>query len=204
MKNKLAEVFIFVAPTKNYINSSFYPDGIKDELSSITAKSLLEQKHAVWGLIYDVLHNDFGIDLSKVNVYKNQSGKPFLDNGICISYSHNIDLVAFAISKNNVGVDVEQIVPERLNDRLKTKILHQSEHDLSLGDDDIFNYWTKKEAIFKLQGNLLTFIPKNIKVDDYITSSYLLGFDNKRFSLSLATEQSITTNLVLNCDVKKF
>ena len=52
-----------------------------------------------------VLNNEYGI--SNYEIAKNKNGKPYLkDNKVYFNISHKKDMIAIAVSKNEIGFDI--------------------------------------------------------------------------------------------------
>lgn len=96
------------------------------------------------------------------------TGKPILaipqgDQTLCFNLSHSGQVVLYAVAWNReVGVDVEQIRPERDWQSIAARFfapqeqeaLNQLAPDLQL--QGFFNGWTRKEALLKAMGKGLT------------------------------------------------
>jgi phosphopantetheinyl transferase len=80
-------------------------------------------------------------------------GKPYLENSsefISISHSHN--LLALAISSNNVAIDIE-IISDKA-EKVKHKFLSEKELTETINCHSIVYtiYWSAKEVLYKLNG----------------------------------------------------
>ncbi len=90
---------------------------------------------------------------SSIIIY-NENGKPSLNTGENISISHSYGIVGILISKNNSGLDIEQIRSKI--DRIKHKFLNQNELAFienstnKITDTTIF--WSCKETLLKIYG----------------------------------------------------
>ena len=196
---------IYVAKTSDYLSSDFYPSAIKNELEKTSSKSVIVQKYSVWGLVRYAFKDFFNEELDGEKVYKNQFGKPmYSDKNINYSFTHKNDVLAVAVSVAKVGVDIEEIKTERVDLRLKNRVLTESEIKSCVDETSFYSYWTKKEAIFKLNGNSDCFSPKNIPVDLFTTESFFLKTDDKEFCLSVASDVVSGVEIVLLGDIKKF
>ena len=91
---------------------------------------------------------------------KNEHGKPFLkghpDSHFNISHCKNGIIVA--VSDNPIGVDIESY--RNVSDSLIRYTMNEEEQRLIHESDDpirtFTEYWTKKEAVFKLRGTGIT------------------------------------------------
>ena len=144
----------------------------KERNEEIELTSNLEvktQKYWAWKILELAIVRDLKIDPSTVNFIKDKNGKWSTDN-FKFSISHTKNVVAIAISNQEVGIDIEE--KNRLNnssDNLKAKILHKKESVKS--DLELLELWTKKEAIYKYIGKN-SFIPSKILTTDYPVSSF--------------------------------
>ena len=76
----------------------------------------------------------------------NEYGAPKLENGEHISISHSKNLVAIIISKQKVGMDIEQISEKSL--RLSSKFISEKTRT-TLNKEKATLIWCLKEAVFK-------------------------------------------------------
>lgn len=191
----LNEVKVYIAPTDSFISSEFYPSKIKNELNDISSTSLILQKHAVWGLVNRAFKDFYGFEINGLAIYKNAYGKPmYSDDKVHFSFSHTKELLSVVFGNCNVGVDIEKIDLKRVNEGLKSRVLTEKENVVS--KDDLFKFWTKKEAIFKLDGNNALFVPKNIESCNYSTKSFKINFANDAYYCSVAAEGDFVLDTV--------
>ena len=82
---------------------------------------------------------------------KDERGAPFPFAGIYWSLSHKPKYVAAVVSKNRVGIDIEEIKPRP--ESLFARVASDEEWELQERSwDTLFRYWTAKEAILKVIG----------------------------------------------------
>lgn len=138
-------------------------------------KKLDDRKRSVLAfvLLQHALREEYGIAEIPEFVY-NEFGKPSLpDQLIHFSLSHCNDAVACAVSDNNIGIDVESIVPynpdvaRRVCTAAEFKMLEQSDNK----DVDFIKLWTMKEAISKYEGMGLSLPFAEIDVMNYLLCS---------------------------------
>ncbi len=98
-----------------------------------------------------------------------EDGRPYIEtpntdkNEIYLSISHSKSHLAIAISKNEIGIDIENI-SERLL-RVKDKFLSEKEQDkISLTTENLCKCWCAKEAIYKIAGNRAGLMGENIEI----------------------------------------
>lgn len=89
--------------------------------------------------------------MQNVELHHNDSGAPYLDNGVNISISHTKGLIG--IAKNNskiIGIDMEHNSPRVM--RVRSKFLDNGEQQAIAPDEIMANLvaWTAKEAMYKV------------------------------------------------------
>lgn len=140
-----------------------------EEIQNVSNEEVKKQKYWVWKVLELAVLRDLKLNPNDVKFIVDKNGKWSCDN-FNFSLSHTSDIVAVAISNEEVGVDIENI--GRLNDadmKLKNKILHKKEN--AADNNELLNLWTRKEAIFKYIGKS-SFVPNKILVKDYPVSSF--------------------------------
>jgi 4'-phosphopantetheinyl transferase len=175
-------VYVYIAKIKDILLCS---ESLEDDSNKVS-----RQRHAGLNLLKYAVKDIWGIDedLNKIKVDNN--GKPYID-GYNFSISHCGGLVCVAISKINVGVDLECKTTRRQWDRLIRRVLTPSEKEsiMSIDNQTITELWTKKEAIFKLLGDKV-FSPSNIDVRGYHTDTLdNIDYEDDTFILSVATNE---------------
>lgn len=91
---------------------------------------------------------------------KNEHGKPFLKDhpDIHFNISHCKNGIAVAVSDQPVGIDIESY--RQVSDSLIRYTMNEEEQRIINESDDpvrtFTEYWTKKEAVFKLRGTGIT------------------------------------------------
>ena len=88
-----------------------------------------------------------------------KNGKPYLNNGIYLSISHDREIVVVALSNVPVGIDIQYY--RKLNNNVLTNIKKL----LNIKSNIITNF-SIKEAILKLNGDILKNI-NNYDISDY-------------------------------------
>ncbi len=117
---------------------------------------------AEYYLIEKGLHKYFNINRFKI-LYT-EHGKPYLDNDVYLSISHDRDIVIVALSNVPVGVDIQYYR------NFDSKVLLEMGKILNV-NCGIFTNFSIKEAILKLNGDLF----KNINdydINDYCVMSH--------------------------------
>ena len=153
----------------------------KRTIQSASALSLL--KYAVKDI--------WGIDEDFSSLRVSENGKPYVD-GYSFSISHSGALVCVAISKQEVGVDIECSTTPRNWLGLRRRVLTQKEKEEVTEDSkSMTEIWTKKEAVFKLLGDKV-FSPSKIDIEGYYIDTIddiWDAYDNEDYVLSVATKE---------------
>jgi 4'-phosphopantetheinyl transferase len=90
-----------------------------------------------------------GVTLGKL--LKDDKGAPCPVNGTYWSVSHKPKYVAAVVSKDKVGIDIEEVKPR--DELLFARVASDKEWELKeKSRDTLFRYWTAKEAILKVIG----------------------------------------------------
>ena len=90
-----------------------------------------------------------GVTLGKL--LKDGNGAPCPVNGNYWSLSHKPEYVAAVVSKDEVGIDIEEMKPR--DELLFARVASDKEWELKEKSwDTLFRYWTAKEAILKVIG----------------------------------------------------
>ncbi|WP_372474506.1 4'-phosphopantetheinyl transferase superfamily protein [Capnocytophaga sp. ARDL2] len=88
-------------------------------------------------------------NIKEEDFFYESSGKPMLNNGLHISFSHSFEYVAMAIHHLPVGIDIEKIRPKLAN--VKRRFIDSEENFISQNEQ--LNYlaiiWSAKESIYK-------------------------------------------------------
>jgi 4'-phosphopantetheinyl transferase len=150
-------------------------------------------------ILQHVLKKRSSLDIS---LYRNNSGRVCVHNNeeiyICISYTEN--LVAFSISKQKTGIDIEYIRPIDL--KIFSKCLQNtiSKNEMFQENDvDKLKIWTLREAYCKLTDqSMLECLNKQIVLNDIDHKEYII---NNRYILSVAFASK--ENNIKVCHIQK-
>lgn len=122
------------------------------EIDGVTNAEVRRQKYFVWKLLEYALERSFGLK-SATLAFDKEGGRYFCDKAF-FSLSHSGNVVAVAVSRDRVGVDVER-VSDRDTDRLAQRVFTAEEaaQYAALPEAEkvrfFFRAWTMKEALFK-------------------------------------------------------
>ena len=178
---------------------SLYENIDKNRLEKINKSSNILFKKEQLGssiLLNDILENYFFMDTTKVEYIYNEFGKPYIkDSNLYFSLSHSNGVIALAVSKEEIGLDIELI--KDVKDNLAHKVMNEAEYNIykGLSKTDKISYfyevWTSKEAYVKKLGSALTLNPSNINIDsDVILKN--INISNSQYMIALTDATYIT------------
>ncbi|TFH06198.1 MAG: hypothetical protein E4H06_00120 [Methanosarcina sp.] len=138
-------------------------------------------------VLCNLLNKNSVLDIS---TYKDECGEVHILNHkelhICIAYSENV--LTLAISKVEVGIDVEIKRSLTLKHTLKYLQTTSSSSEKSASDADILRTWTMKEAYCKFSNkNIFSILSKEPDFNNTCYASYVL--DNK-YIFSVITDSN--------------
>ncbi len=122
---------------------------------------------------------------------KNEHGKPFLKDypEVHFNLSHCKNGILVAVSDEPVGVDIESY--HEANDSLIRYTMNDEERRIITESDDpvrtFTEYWTKKEAVFKLRGTGITHDLHDLLRGDEQVETHVNP--EKRYAYSIATKK---------------
>lgn len=97
------------------------------------------------------------------NIKYGEHGKPFFEHGEFFSISHSGKYAVLAVSKNNIGIDIE--VKTEANENVAKRCFSEEEQVFAkMSTENFFRIWTAKEAVLKFLGTGFSFSPKNFSV----------------------------------------
>lgn len=124
----------------------------RKETLALLPENKKRQKIAADMLCRQMLAEAEGLSPAEIIIKKSKNGKPYAENSSYkFSVSHCGNTVVCAVSKNEIGVDVERI----RNIRFKMSEKFACENEIEyIGEnlDRFFKIWTLKEAYFKCKG----------------------------------------------------
>ena len=178
---------------------SLYDNIDKNRLEKIKKSSNVLFKKEQLGssiLLNDILENYFFMDITKIEYIYNEFGKPYIkDSNLYFSLSHSNGVIALAVSKEEIGLDIELI--KDVKDNLAHKAMNEAEYNIykGLSKNDKISYfyevWTSKEAYVKKLGSTLTLNPSNINIDtDVILKN--INISNSQYMIALTNATYIT------------
>lgn len=174
----MSKIYIYIYENKYALDNVELPELIKEHCDLYKVDSTKMISSTNYYKLGEKMKELFNEDIDSLRF--SESGKPYMNN-IHVSMTHNKKYFGFAISKDNIGLDIEQIIT---NERLSTKILSDLELEEFSNSKDKCLYltlkWTAKEAYAKYLGTglvadiLRTDIKdfKSFNIDDSILAIY--------------------------------
>ncbi|MCL9806051.1 4'-phosphopantetheinyl transferase superfamily protein [Flavobacterium amniphilum] len=130
------------------------------------------------------------------DLFYDEFGKPHLNDGTHISISHSFDFSAIALSRKNIGIDIEQIKEKVL--RIAPRFMEMW-HLENLSPEDQTKkatvIWGTKEAIFKVKNEVGISFSDHIFEKDFLLSDKIckaeLHFNNQIENFDICFEEII-------------
>lgn len=144
--------------TEDMIALAFFPADMKEKIKQLHFEE--DQKRAIGArrLLLKGMQEKGKNDFSFAEIRYHSLGKPFTENGLHFSMTHNGKMLACAIGEEEVGLDVEEMKP--IDWELFRNYFSKEEWDKILRAENIlsafYQYWTVKEAVLKLLGAGMT------------------------------------------------
>jgi len=191
-------VFVKKFPFKTN-NDKIYPIERLKEIEACKCSEVREEKFYSWKLLEVGIFQSLGLDIKDVK-FSHKNSKWTCDK-LCFSISHSQNLVAVAVARNDIGIDIEEINLKRFSKFPAEKILTQEEIEQKNSTPLELNYlWTVKEALFKKGSNEI-FIPNKIKTLDEQFIIKTIKIDDKEYALSIATNDNSFIKFYLDEDI---
>lgn len=186
-----SDVLVFLVDLDSYnIFSTSYLDSIELESLERLQTSHFKKRYIISRTVLKyILCNIINErSASGISTYKDDYGKVCIRNHnelyICISYTESI--AALAISKVEVGIDIELEKKLVLKSTLKNLRTKPSLTDKPVSEADLLKIWTLKEAYSKFSNkNMYLVFNKELDLSGVSHSTYIL--DNK-YILSVITQ----------------
>ena len=137
-------------------------------------------------MLADLLRSEFGLEVFSMET--GEHGKPYLADHpeIHFNISHCQKAIAVVVSDQPVGIDVESF--RKFSEGLLDKTMNETEKAEILAsavpEETFATYWTRKEAVFKMQGTGITDNLHNI-LSGGVTTGTKLNLE-KGYALSVA------------------
>ena len=151
------------------------------------------ERRAAWQLLAIALKSSRGIDLSEIEIIREECGR-WVSKNLCFSLSHTRDVVAVAIADKPVGIDVEKISERDITVLSRRALTDAEREELErLSPEDrltrFYETWCKKESFFKTLGEDV-FLPNRIESAKTGAQSRIIEIGGKRFAVAVAVKNS--------------
>lgn len=184
------DILILLIDLDSYtLNTRYLDDDEKEALNNLKTSYFRERYIVSRTVLKYVLHYLLkGQSIFKISTYKDEWGRVHVRDHeelyICISYTGNI--VSLAISKVNIGIDIELKKSRSIGRFSKYLNMRALETDGMGNGLDILTLFTLKEAYSKFSNKSILFcLNKELDLDNTFSLSYIL---NGRYILSIVTD----------------
>ena len=92
--------------------------------------------------------------LSKEELQRNETGKPFYPNGPFFNISHSGKYIIMAVANQEVGVDIEEDIEKNMD--ILLKIFNEAESKMIKEHADFYYLWCAKESLIKCMGSSIS------------------------------------------------
>ena len=186
----IVDVFLARIPESCEI-TEVVPKERNDEIAKTNHPRVKKEKYCAWRLLEYAISRSFGFKMEKLGFSKNEYGK-WESDSVYFSISHSDVLVAVAVSRAPVGIDIESLdapIKPRFADRILTE--EELAEYITTTDENKTEYliskWSAKEAFFKKDGNG-GFVPSSTLIDKTQLYAKTIDAENKKFICSVATK----------------
>lgn len=160
----------------------------REYIESFKAEQGKRERINAWLLLAFSVKDKLGKDIKDLNIKRDGNGK-WVCEDLCFSLSHSGNGVAVALSKMPIGVDIERVFRENqpvsvLNEREKSIYLLQRDKKRAFAE-----IWTKKESIFKKDGEKI-FLPKKTDSTREETVSKFVNIEREEYCLSVTGREA--------------
>ncbi|MBE5757183.1 MAG: hypothetical protein E7342_05205 [Clostridiales bacterium] len=130
--------------------------------------------------LFFILDKYYNLQITDKDLKKTEFGKLYIENNpIYFNISHSQNVVAIAISNENVGVDVEVIKDKKFSNINKNVFGNEI-----LKKEDFFALWTKAESFVKYNANSILLSLKHI-----IIKEDKIYYDNLLQNVNITTKK---------------
>lgn len=165
------------------------PVARREEIAGCPNEAVKRRKYAVWKLLEYGLKRTFGYEIDKLELTRSASGK-WQCNACEFSLSHSGNVVAVALSRKPVGVDIEGVYAVRTE--LAKKVLAEEEFAAYSAltenrEEYLSRKWTEKESLFKRSGGK-AFQPSKIAVGGQNLKTETIVIADEKYFLTVASD----------------
>ena len=179
-KREFALVELYAADINQIAPRAHHLIGLLDEERQSRVRAFGDSRSALLTLAAGLLLYDiFGERARTAHFERGKRGKPHLADLAPFNISHAGDFAVLALSRQNVGVDLERIRPLDWQ-RISSRFFHPEERAFlaqsTEPERDFFRIWTLKESYLKAEGTGFSVSPASFAVLPVgAQSAHLLG-----------------------------
>ncbi len=180
---------VYISAFPFFVNDGeMFPEKRQAQIENCTNQKVKDEKFYVWKLLELAFLRSFGVRIKDVALY--QTGEKWTSDLYKFSLSHSHGIVAVAVSKSDVGIDVEKIDLERFRLLPDKKCLTGLEKEIAkeMEEDELAALknalWTVKEAAFK-QINGKVFRAENIETSNVCYKTMRITAKSGEYFLSV-------------------
>ena len=177
----------------------------EEEIKNSPNLKVKKERYFAWKLLEFALKNSFDKKAKDITFTKNEFGK-WTTKDCFFSISHSSGAVAVALSKAEVGVDIE-LLKEVKKGAIEKTLTKEEEVFLSTLKEEEKQYslieiWSKKESYFKM-ANLPTFCPSTINTLQLNYHSGKINIGCKKYLLSVFAKDLKNLRFYENCLIER-
>ena len=175
------------------------------EINKVNNPKTKVEKYYVWKLLEYALERSFGLRSHAMTFTKTDSGK-WMCEKCAFSLSHCNGAVSVALSRDAVGVDIEEATRPLSKERFANKILTANEHAIYEGmpedrkESFLLEKWTAKESMFKKQGKI-AFVPRDYDTTSENVHTESVALAECNYVISVATDTPEVIRFYLDVDL---
>lgn len=164
----MSVVDLYLAAIPDTPADTVYPPQRQAQIDATANEKLRQERYYVWKLLEYALQRSFGKKMTDLHFSKDDGGK-WSCKEYFFSLSHSHGAVAVAVSRKNVGVDIESL-QRPMSPGLPDKILtatERAEYDTLPQEAQLpflLGKWCAKESLFKA-GSETAFLPNRLETD---------------------------------------
>lgn len=169
-----------------------YPRERLLEISSCRSESVKKEKIAVWKLLEKAVREFLNLDFDNLEFTKTPNGK-WICPEFYFSLSHSGDIIAVAISRDPVGVDVQKfrLIRQGLAERILTENELAAFESVPPDKREEFIHcaWAGKESAFKRDGGECL-APRQRETEGAGVTTFLFEYGNEKYVLAVAASDA--------------
>lgn len=176
----------------------FFSDNVAEHIAKYKRAEDAARSRAAYAVLSRALGDRRNCAVRPFGVGFSITGKPYAVNKQAhFSLSHSGDLVAAAVSENEVGVDVERV--RKVSEKLFCRALSLAEREYATDDMQFCKIWTQKESFCKLTGAGMTAYPDRLDTTANFGCTkkvYVSSFELEDYVLSVSSFDDCPVTLV--------